>query len=280
MIASKPILPNNATLILLQPGLKRLPDTKSNILLAGANKAEVHKIASYLNGNYNMFITKNACGAMKVIDNHPIHLVITTTSLTDMQGNQFCLHLKSSHQYFHLPVITIIEKNTLLSRMACIESGADAFFETPLSGDILAAQVNNILANRARIKNYFANTFFAHTGYNEQLLTTESFAQKLNQCINENMADPNFDVDLMAKYMNMSRPTLYRKIQRSLKLTPNELINTARLKKAAELLSTSRYQVYEIVKLVGFSSRSNFGKAFLKKFNVTPTGYQQIKKGD
>ncbi len=41
--------------------------------------------------------------------------------------------------------------------------------------------------------------------------------------------------------MNISRPTLYRKISALSDLTPNELIKLCRLKKAAELIVEVNY---------------------------------------
>ena len=40
--------------------------------------------------------------------------------------------------------------------------GADAFFEKPFCRELINAQVNNVMANRARIKYYFAHTLFAY----------------------------------------------------------------------------------------------------------------------
>jgi len=279
MIASAPILLQDVNLPFSRTGSKQLSLTKSNILLAGGNKAELLKIASYLGGNYNFFIARNAGGAFKIINAHAVHLVISGKTLDGMDGSQFCLSLKSSQQHFHIPVILVSERATFQSKLNSLEAGADAFLESSAPREMFVAQVNNILANRSRIRNYFANTLFAHVDNNDHPNGIENFVQNLHQCISENMADTLFCVDCLAKNMNMSRPTLYRKVQFVLKMTPNELINDARLKKAAELLSTSNYQVCEIVKLVGFNSRSNFGKAFIKKFNITPTAYQQLKKG-
>lgn len=52
--------------------------------------------------------------------------------------------------------------------------------------------------------------------------------------------------------MNMSRSTLYRKIKDISNLSPNELINIVRLKKAAELLLNEDYKMYEIAEMVGY----------------------------
>jgi AraC-like DNA-binding protein len=75
--------------------------------------------------------------------------------------------------------------------------------------------------------------------------------------------------------MNMSRVTLYRKIKAVSNLSPLELINIIRLKKAAELLAEGDYKIYEISAIVGYSSQSNFARNFLKQFNMTPTEYMQ-----
>lgn len=71
----------------------------------------------------------------------------------------------------------------------------------------------------------------------------------------------------------MSRTTLYRKIKAISNLTPNELINIARLKKAAELLMDGSYKIYEVAHMVGYNSQTSFGRNFLKQFGMTPTEY-------
>jgi AraC-like DNA-binding protein len=73
--------------------------------------------------------------------------------------------------------------------------------------------------------------------------------------------------------MNMSRPTLYRKIKALSNLSPNELINLARLKKAAELLSQGKFKINEVGNIVGYNSQSNFSRDFQKQFGITPSKY-------
>jgi two-component system cell cycle response regulator len=87
-------------------------------------------------------------------------------------------------------------------------------------------------------------------------------------------------VEQLAKYLNMSRPTLYRKIKVISDLTPNELINISRLKKAAELVVNSKFKISEIATMVGYSSQTNFGRNFLKQFGLTPTQYMELKHAE
>jgi two-component system, cell cycle response regulator len=76
----------------------------------------------------------------------------------------------------------------------------------------------------------------------------------------------------------MSKPTLYRKIKSISDLTPNELINITRLKRAAELLLEGKYKIYEVSDMTGYGSQTNFGRNFLKQFGMTPTDYLAIKQ--
>ncbi len=77
--------------------------------------------------------------------------------------------------------------------------------------------------------------------------------------------------------MNMSRPTLHRKTKSISGLTPNELINLTRLKKAAQLLAEGRYKIYEVAGMVGYSSQTYFGRNFLKQFGMSPSEYINMK---
>jgi len=95
----------------------------------------------------------------------------------------------------------------------------------------------------------------------------------LNEMISEKIEDTELDVEKLAGLMNMSRVTLYRKIKAISNLSPLELINIIRLKKAAELLATGDHKMYEISAFVGYSSQSNFARNFQKQFNMTPTKY-------
>jgi AraC-like DNA-binding protein len=105
----------------------------------------------------------------------------------------------------------------------------------------------------------------------------ELFLEKVNNTILNNLEDAELDVEKLAKLVNMSRPTLYRKIKSISDLTPNELINITRLKKAAELLVEGNYKIYEIADMTGFGSQTNFGRNFHKQFGMTPTDYLTMK---
>ena len=77
----------------------------------------------------------------------------------------------------------------------------------------------------------------------------------------------------LAVLMNMSRPTLYRKIKSISNLTANEMINITRLKRAAVLLAKDNFRINEVFNMIGYSSPSQFGRNFQKQFKMTPSEY-------
>lgn len=83
----------------------------------------------------------------------------------------------------------------------------------------------------------------------------------------------DLDVDALSRMMNMSRGTFYRKIKGLSDLTPNELINISRLKKATELLAERRYKINEVANTVEYNLNSNFSRDFHRQFGVTPSNY-------
>jgi AraC-like DNA-binding protein len=99
----------------------------------------------------------------------------------------------------------------------------------------------------------------------------------LNTIICDNIQNKDLDVELIANLMNMSKPTLFRKIKAISNLTLNELVTITRLKAAATLLEEGTYKVYEIANMVGYNSQSHLGRNFLKHFGTTPTEYQQSR---
>ncbi len=156
--------------------------------------------------------------------------------------------------------------------------GADAYIEKPFSKEYLQAQIASLLNNRNIIREYFANSPLVHIKSMAHSKADEQFLETLQDTIIKNIGDTHLDVERLAEIMNMSRITLYRKIKAISVLTPIELINITRLKKAAELLAQGNHRIFEVSYMVGFSSQSNFARNFQKQFNITPTEYMNSKQ--
>jgi AraC-like DNA-binding protein len=194
-----------------------------------------------------------------------------------MDGFELCKRIKKNLAHSHIPVILLTAKTTLQSKIEGLDIGADAYLEKPFSPEHLRVQIANLLSNRDNIKQHFANSPVTHIKSIAHSKADEMFLEKLNTIICDNIQNKDLDVELIANLMNMSKPTLFRKIKAISNLTLNELVTITRLKAAATLLEEGIYKVYEIANMVGYSSQSHLGRNFLKHFGTTPTEYQQSK---
>ena len=251
---------------------------KPPILIADDNEEIVEFLTEDLNSKYTVFKANNGKEAIDILNTETIQLIICDIMMPLMNGLELCRTIKSNFYLSHIPVIMLTVKNTLQSKIEGLESGADAYIDKPFSPEYLHVQITNLLTNRNKIKHYFANLPLVSIKTMAHSKADEKFLEELNDVINANLEDIELDVEHLAKFMNMSRPTLYRKIKAISDLTPNELINISRLKKAAELLVTEKYKMSEIASRVGYGSQTNFGRNFLKQFGLTPTHYLELKQ--
>ncbi|MEJ7740906.1 MAG: response regulator [Chitinophagaceae bacterium] len=253
---------------------------KPVILLIDDNEEIVDFIAGELSPKYTVIKAYDGIEALNILKEESIHLIICDIMMPLMDGFELCSKIKTSFDYSHIPVILLTAKNTLQSKIEGLELGADAYIEKPFSPEHLQVQIANLLTNRNKIKEYFANSPLVHIKSIAYSKSDENFLERLNDTIQKNLENTELDVDHLAKYMNISRPTLYRKIKAVSNLTPNELINITRLKKAAELLIEGDYKIFEVADRVGYVNQTNFGRNFLKQFGITPSEYISLKKSD
>lgn len=246
---------------------------KPVILLVDDNEDILDFISDDLSENYTVHTALDGNEAFNILQNEAIQLVISDITMPVMDGLELCKKIKSDIHYSHIPVILLTAKNTLQSKIEGLEIGADAYIEKPFSPQHLQVQVANLLKNRNNIKAYFASSPLVHIKAMAYSKADENFLAKLNDIIYQHLTNVDLDVEQLADLMNMSRPTLYRKIKSISNLTPNELINIARLKKAAELLARGHHKIFEISEIVGYTSPSQFGRNFQKQFGMSPTDY-------
>jgi signal transduction histidine kinase/DNA-binding response OmpR family regulator len=256
-------------------------ELKPEILLVEDNKEILDFICREISSDYMVRKASNGIDALEILKNGTVQLVISDIMMPVMDGLELCKRIKTNLDYSHIPVIMLTAKNSLHAKIEGLEMGADAYIEKPFDLEHLGAQISNLLVNRNKIKEYFASSPLTHIKTIGYTKTDKNFLEKLKQIIDENLTNINIDVERLAKIMNMSRPTFYRKIKALSNLTPHELIHITRLKKAAELLSAGDYKVFEVAGMIGYSLQTNFARDFHKQFGMTPSEYineRQLKK--
>lgn len=249
----------------------------NNLLLVLRDKKELDVLSKHLQLNYNVFTAGEPATMLQKLRTVSTQLIICSIDLPVLSGWEVCNRLKSTLHYAHIPVILLTDNDTIANRIKNLESGADAFVNRPFPPKYLEAQITNLLINRKKVLEYVpVSQSRISTAANDR--SDGEFIKKLNDHICKNVHNSSLNVNGLARFMNMSRPTFYRKIKKITDLSPHDLINLARLQRAARLLESAEYKINEVARMTGFLSQSSFGKAFIKQFKITPTEYQRMRR--
>ena len=246
---------------------------KETILVVEDNEDLRVFLNNQLGKYYQIITTSNGVEAMETLKKHIISLIISDVMMPIMDGLELCKSIKSNIETCHIPVILLTAKTTLNNKIEGLKNGADAYIEKPFAMPHLLVQINNLLENRIKLRQNFANNPYIATNSMAQNKADEDFLNKLTEIIKQNLDDENFNIDNLASEMNMSRTSLHRKIKGVTELTPGDFIRIIRLKRAAELLLEGEYRINEICMLVGIHSLSYFSKSFQKQFGVLPKDF-------
>ena len=96
--------------------------------------------------------------------------------------------------------------------------------------------------------------------------------------INENLSNPQLNIETLAQEIGISRTHLYRSMKEITGLNPSDFVRTIRLRQAAELLKDKNLNITQVAYSVGFSSQTHFSSAFKKQYGISPTKYKEKHK--
>ena len=97
-----------------------------------------------------------------------------------------------------------------------------------------------------------------------------AFLSRFREIVEASLDNSDLSVDDLAASMNLSRVQLYRKVKAVTGSSPVELLRTARLKRAYQLLLTTDKSVSEVAYGVGFTAPSYFTKCFKEEYGMVP----------
>ena len=199
-------------------------------------------------------------------------LILCDVMMPVKDGYETCREIKNDPKMAQTPVVMLTAKVESEDVITGIEAGADDYITKPFDVEILRSKINSLMKKRDDMKRYFSNSSAA--SHNEEnTLSTNPFMDAVVKNIEKHLDDSTFEAKVLADSLNMSLPTLYRKIKQYSDLSILELTRNIRLKKAAELLASQQYSVQEVAEMVGFNDTATFRKRFTEQYGVTPSQY-------
>ena len=205
-------------------------------------------------------------------------VVLSDVMMPKMSGIEMCRKIKTNFETSHIPVILLTAQTAEEHTLQGLKMGADDYVTKPFNVKHLFMRCNNLVNSRKLLQQKFARQI----DDNVDVVATNSvdyqFMEQCVSCVEQNLDNPDFDVNMFAQLMNLGRTKLFLKVKGITGLTPNDFILNVRLKKAQMLLKQSEAKtVSEIAYEVGFNSPSYFIKRFRELFGVTPSQFQRSK---
>lgn len=228
-----------------------------------------------LNEKYNILEAENGKTAFEVASLHNPDVIVSDIMMPVLDGLKFCSMIKTNLVTSHIPVILLTAKGSVENQIEGLETGADKYLSKPLNFDLLEAHISNLIESRKKlyetflIKNKIESKTVATTS------TDEKFMNRVLKVIEDNIENPEFNVNTLLKALNISRSLLHRKITSLTNQSTVEFINNIRLKKSVEMLKNEELNISEIAYAVGFNDPKYFSRIFRKQFGKSPSDYQK-----
>jgi len=257
-----------------------LPPTTSRrptMLIVDDSEDMVGFLSANFSEQYEVITAGEGVEALALLAKHEVSIIISDWMMPRMDGAQLCRHVRHNPLTSHIPFVMLTAKTDDDSKVEGMDVGADAYIEKPFSVHYLEACIRNILQIRHQLMEKFSTQPLEPLTEIAQNATDNDFLMRMNKIIEDNFSNSELNVSFLADKLNISRSGLFAKIKTLAELTPNEMIQMVRLKRAAQLLREGRYTVSEISYMVGFSNPSYFSKCFHKQFGIKPADFIKSK---
>lgn len=226
-----------------------------------------------------VYAAKDGKEGLEQIESKLPDIIISDVMMPRMNGFELCQTVKNNLNISHIPFILLTAYHNSQNMYTGYKTGADAFLPKPFEVDGLVSLIYNQLKLREQIKARY-NEDKIPTSYKDISFSNadETFLQKLNTLICENINNPELDVAFLATNMCISRSLLFNKVKALTEMGIIDYVNKIRIDNAAILLTTSSMNLTEISEMVGFSSLRYFSKVFKAVKGETPSTYKKQRE--
>lgn len=240
------------------------------------------EISSYLKeeleGEYRIVTCKNGKEAYETVLADTPDLVISDIMMPEMDGLSLCRKIKQNTNVNHVPVVLLTAKSKPEDTMEGMATGADAYIVKPFNTELLKSTIANLIANRKLLKSKFSGAQQQEDKVQKLSMKSsdEMLMDRIMKVINENISNPELNVEMLAANVGLSRVHVHRKLKELTNLSAREFIKNIRLQQAAALLKEKKLTVSEVAYATGYTNLSHFSSSFKEAHGMSPKEYMQM----
>lgn len=250
--------------------------TKPKILIIEDHKDIRLYLKILFNSNYQLLMAENGEDGLKLARKELPELIITDVMMPMMNGFECCKRIKEDLKTCHIPIILLTALMGDENIVKGIELGADDYLTKPFNPEILKIKVKQLIRSRQELKHIYGKLLAPAVVTQEEEIEEkpeDPFIAQIVQIVEKNMQNPEFSVKKLSEMLNMSQPTLYRRVKLLTNYTIIEFVRGVRLKRSAELLKSRQYNVQEVAEMVGYNDIPTFRKHFIDFYGTTPSTF-------
>lgn len=256
-------------------------DSKPRILFVDDDTEMLRLMKLILQQDYTVITHSSATDAIAAMADIAPDVIISDVMMVDMDGFEFCRHIKGDVAYCHLPVILLTAKVSLEERVQGLNTGADAYVTKPFEPDYLRALIHSMIENRNKVRQLLTSTTSTEVmtepaAEGEPITDTQDvmFMKKLYAYMEQHLSDSELNLPEVLDMAAMSRSKLFYKVKALTGETPNAFFRIYRLNRAAEMIRQGNEKLTFIAELTGFCGSSHFASSFKKQFGCLPSEYK------
>ncbi len=253
---------------------------QKHILLVDDNQELRSFLKQALEKYYYVYEAENGNSAVEIATAKVPDLIISDVMMPGMDGIELCKLIKERFETSHIPFVILSAKDALATKIEGMESGADFYFAKPLSIDLLLLTVHNIFQQGEKLKQKYTKDYLTEATELVHSEKDKEFVHKLLNIIEDNIQDPDMDVDFLCNHLYTSRTKLYQKIKSISDQSVGEFIRTIRLKKSIQIMTHEDISMNEVANRIGLQSGSNFSRVFKKEYGKSPLQFMQSLKNN
>lgn len=222
----------------------------------------------------------NGGEALAIIRQTLPDIVISSVMLPGRSGLELCQTVKTTPNLQHIPVILLTSVHEGESMERGYNAGADSYLAKPFDISILLTRCRNLLHTRSIIRNRYADSQAIATPAPSLTNADETFMLKTARTIDDNLHDPDFDVEKLCTQMALSRTAFYTRFKKVFGKPVAAYIAERRQERACQLLADPSLSINDIATMLGFSSQRYFSTFFKARYNMTPSAYRKSLDGE
>ena len=117
------------------------------ILVVDDDRTTRKLLSLYLKGNgFDVATAENGLDAIEKLGGESVNLVVTDLNMPYMDGIEFIRTMKTNPATGHIPVLMITTEDDDEERQRATDAGADGYLIKPVTSDIVAMKVRQLLA--------------------------------------------------------------------------------------------------------------------------------------